>query len=118
MYLCNPNNPTGTLTSREGIEAFLRRLPPTVHVVIDEAHHHYVEVSRDYASFLDRPVDDPRLIVIRSFSNVYGLSALRVGYAVASVETVRSLNRRQAPDGVNAVGSAAAIAALEDTGYV
>ena len=118
VYLCNPNNPTGTLTSREGIEAFLRRLPPTVHVVIDEAHHHYVEVSRDYASFLDRPVDDPRLIVIRSFSNVYGLSALRVGYAVASVETVRSLNRLQAPDGVNAVGSAAAIAALEDTGYV
>jgi len=118
VYICNPNNPTGTLTSREGIETFLRHLPPTVHVVIDEAHHHYVEVARDYASFLDRPVDDPRLIVVRSFSNVYGLSGLRVGYGVAAADTVRSLGRIQAAGGINAVGSAAAIAALEDTAYV
>src|SRR6185436_18460620 len=109
---CNPNNPTGTLTSRQGLEAFLRRLPPAVHVVIDEAHHHYVEVARDYASFLDRPVDDPRLIVVRSFSNVYGLSGLRVGYGVAAADTVRSLGRIHATDGINAVGSAAVIAAL------
>jgi histidinol-phosphate aminotransferase len=118
VYICNPNNPTGTLTSREGIEGFLRRLPPTVPVVIDEAHHHYVNVSRDYASFLDRPIDDPRLIVVRSFSNVYGLSGLRVGYGVAAPDTVRSLSRIQATDGINAVGSAAAIAALEDTAYL
>ena len=118
VYICNPNNPTGTLTSREGIEAFLRRLPPTVHVVIDEAHHHYVDVSRDYASFLDRPVNDPRLIVVRSFSNVYGLSGLRVGYGIATPDTVRSLGRIQATGSVNAVGSAAAIAALEDVAYV
>ena len=118
VYICNPNNPTGTLTSRAGIEAFVRRLPPTVRVLIDEAHHHYVNVSRDYASFLDRPVDDPRVIVVRSFSNVYGLSGLRVGYGVAAPDMVRALSRIQLPDSVNAIGSAAAIAALEDTDYV
>ena len=74
--------------------------------------------SLDYASFLDRPVDDPRVIVVRSFSNVYGLSGLRVGYGVATPNTVRSLSRIQLPDSVNAVGCAAAIAALEDTEYV
>ena len=108
--------PTGTLTRRQAIEEFLRRLPSTVYVLIDEAHHHYVDGSRDYASFLDRPVDDPRVIVVRSFSNVYGLSGLRVGYGVATPATVRSLRGIQLPDSVNAVGSAAAIAALEDTG--
>jgi histidinol-phosphate aminotransferase len=118
VYICNPNNPTGTLTSREGLEAFLRRLPPTVHVLVDEAHHHYVNISQDYASFLERPVDDPRVIVVRSFSNVYGLSGLRVGYGVAAAATVRALSDIQAPDTVNAVGSAAAIAALDDTEYV
>ena len=118
VYICNPNNPTGTLTSRQGIEAFLQRLPTTVHVLIDEAHHHYVNVSRDYASFLDRAVDDPRVIVVRSFSNVYGLSGLRVGYGVAAPDMVRALSGIQLPDSVNAVGSAAAIAALEDTEYV
>jgi histidinol-phosphate aminotransferase len=118
VYICNPNNPTGTLTRRQAIEEFLRRLPATVYVLIDEAHHHYVNGSRDYASFLDRPVDDPRVIVVRSFSTVYGLSGLRVGYGVATPATVRSLRGIQLPDSVNAVGSAAAIAALEDTEYV
>jgi histidinol-phosphate aminotransferase len=118
VYICNPNNPTGTLTSREGIEDFLQRIPASVHVLIDEAHHHYVSVSRDYASFLEHPVDDPRVIVVRSFSNVYGLSALRVGYGVAAPGVVRSLSGIQVPDSINAVGSAAAIAALDDTAHV
>ena len=118
VYICNPNNPTGTLTSRESIEAFLQRLPATVHVVIDEAHHHYVGASLDYVSFLDRPVIDPRVIVVRSFSNVYGLSGLRVGYGVAPEDVVRTLSDIPLPDSINAIGSAAAIAALDDTGYV
>jgi histidinol-phosphate aminotransferase len=118
VYICNPNNPTGTLTSREAIEAFVRRLPPTVHVVIDEAHHHYVSASRDYASFLERPIADPRVIVVRTFSNVYGLSGLRVGYGVAAPDAVRALSGIQLPGTVNAIGSAAAVAALEDTDYI
>jgi histidinol-phosphate aminotransferase len=82
--------------------------------VIDEAHHHYVSPSPDYASFLDRPVNDPRVIVIRSFSKIHGLAGLRVGYGVASAETSRSLGGSQLRESVNAVGAAAAMAALDD----
>src|SRR5712692_1783961 len=74
VYICNPNNPTGSLTRRQDIEVFLRKLPATTHVLIDEAYHHYAGTSSDYASFIDRPVDDKRLIVARSFSKIYGLA--------------------------------------------
>src|SRR5439155_16126808 len=91
VYICNPNNPTGTLTPRCDLEAFIRELPETTHVLIDEAYHHYAGTSADYASFIDRPIDDGRVIVTRTFSKVYGLAGLRIGYAIASPETVRRL---------------------------
>ena len=80
VYICNPNNPTGTLTDRGELEAFIRKLPPTTTVVIDEAYHHYVGGSADYASFLDRPIEAPRLIVTRTFSHIHGLA----GFASAT----------------------------------
>ena len=117
VYICNPNNPTGTLTRRQDIEAFVRSLPPTTHVFIDEAYHHYVTPSSDYASFIDRPVDDDRVIVARSFSQVYGLAGLRIGYAVAAPATSHVLSYRL-PDEVNIVAAKAAITALGDTEHV
>src|SRR3989442_1040553 len=62
VYICNPNNPTGTLTPRNDLEAFIRKLPATSRVLIDEAYHHYAGASSAYASFIDRPVDDRRVI--------------------------------------------------------
>jgi len=118
VYICNPNNPTGTLTCREDIGAFVRSLPPTTSVLIDEAYHHYVSQSADYASFIDRPLDDNRVIVTRSFSKIYGLAGLRVGYAVASPQAARRLASYQLPDEVNVVAASAAIAALDDTEHV
>ena len=118
VYICNPNNPTGTLTRRQDLEAFLRKLPPTVHVVIDEAYHDYVEPSADYASFIDRPVADPRVIVTRSFSKIHGLAGLRVGYAVAAPDTARSLRSYQLPENVNVLAAKAAVVALEDVEHV
>jgi histidinol-phosphate aminotransferase len=118
VYICNPNNPTGTLTRRQDLEAFLKKLPATTHVVIDEAYHHYVEPSADYASFIDRPVSDPRVIVTRSFSKIHGLAGLRVGYAVAATDTARRLRALQPPDSVNVVAARAAIVALEDVEHV
>jgi histidinol-phosphate aminotransferase len=82
--------------------------------VIDEAYHHYVEPSGDYASFIDRPVADPRVVVTRSFSKIHGLAGLRVGYAVSAAETARRLRALQLPDSVNIVAATAAIVALED----
>ena len=118
VYICNPNNPTGTLTRRPELEAFLRRLPATTYVLMDEAYDGYVGASADYASFIDRPVDDPRLIVARSFSTIYGLAGARVGYAVAAPQTARLLASGGLPDNVNALAAVAAIAALDDADHV
>src|SRR2546422_5669943 len=84
VYLCNPNNPTGSLTPRKDLETFIRKLPPTTRVLIDEAYHHYAGTSSAYASFIDRPVDDRRVVVTRTLSKIYGLAGLRLGYAVAA----------------------------------
>ncbi len=87
-------------------------------MLIDEAYHHYVGESPDYASFIDRPVDDRRVIVARSFSTIYGLAGLRVGYAVAAPETARTLAAFQLLEGINIVAARAAVAALDDQEYV
>jgi histidinol-phosphate aminotransferase len=120
VYICNPHNPTGHITRRAKLEAFLRQLPASVVVLIDEAYHHYVGESSDYASFIDRPFDSrgPHVIVTRSFSKIYGLAGLRVGYAVTSAETARTLVSRQLADGVSAVAARAAVAALADAGHL
>jgi histidinol-phosphate aminotransferase len=118
VYICNPNNPTGSLTRRGDIERFIQALPRETHVLIDEAYHHYVSPSAEYASFIERRVADDRVIVARTFSKIYGLAGLRVGYAVAPASTARLLNSYRLADPLNVVGAAAAMAALNDTGYV
>ena len=118
VYICNPNNPTGSLTPRKDLEAFLRKLPDTATVLIDEAYHHFVTPSAEYASFLDRPVDDSRLIVARTFSKVFGLAGIRVGYAVGAPEKIKLLAARRLPEGLNAVAARSALVAYDDTDYV
>jgi histidinol-phosphate aminotransferase len=118
VYICNPNNPTGRLTGRRDLEAFLRRLPVSIVVLMDEAYHHYAGGSSDYASFIDRPVDDSRVIVTRTFSKIYGLAGLRIGYAVAAVPMARVLAAHGLSDGVSVVAARAAGAALYDTAHV
>jgi histidinol-phosphate aminotransferase len=118
VYICNPNNPTGSLTERREIEEFLESLPSTAYAIIDEAYHHYAGGSGAYASFLERRVDNPRLIVTRTFSIAYGLAALRVGYAIASKETAGRMTLESLPFGVNRLGLLAAAKAMEDTAHV
>jgi histidinol-phosphate aminotransferase len=118
VYICNPNNPTGTLTPRKDIENFLRKLPVKTIVLIDEAYHHYVAGTSSYVSFLDHPIDDPRVIVSRTFSNIYGLAGMRIGYAVTSQEIARNLSANRMQFCVSAVSAKAAAAALDDIEYV
>jgi histidinol-phosphate aminotransferase len=118
VYICNPNNPTGSVTRRQDLEAFLRKLPAHVCVLIDEAYHHYVGESTEYASFIDRPVDNPRVIVTRTFSKIHGLAGLRVGYGVAAAPTARVLGSNCLLDGVGVMAARAAAAALDDRDYV
>jgi histidinol-phosphate aminotransferase len=118
IYVCNPNNPTGTLTPRKDLEVFLTKLPPTTVVLIDEAYHHYVEPTSDYASFLDSPVEDPRVVVLRTFSKIYGLAGLRVGYAIGSPQALAKISAARLKWGVNVLAARAAAAALDDSDYV
>jgi histidinol-phosphate aminotransferase len=118
VYICNPNNPTASLTPRKDLEDFLRKLPSTATVLIDEAYHHYVEPTADYSSFIDKPIDDDRVIVARTFSKVFGLAGIRVGYAVGAPAKMQALAVRRLPEGLNAVGARAALVAYDDLDYV
>jgi histidinol-phosphate aminotransferase len=118
VYICNPNNPTGSLTPRKDLEAFLRKLPREIAVVIDEAYHEYVGKSSDYTSFIDHPIDDNCVIVVRTFSKIHGLAGLRLGYAVSSKEVSLNLSLTQLERGINIVAARAAAAALDDSDYV
>jgi histidinol-phosphate aminotransferase len=114
VYICNPNNPTASITPRRDLEAFLAKLPAQCYVIIDEAYHHYAGRSASYQSFVDHPVDDERLIVSRTFSKVHGLAGLRVGYGIAQPATARKMRTYLTLGSINEVAVAAAIAAIED----
>jgi histidinol-phosphate aminotransferase len=114
----NPNNPTGTLTRRADLEAFIVQLPSQTYVLVDEAYHYYAGISQDYVSFIDRPVSNPRVIVTRTFSKVYGLAGMRVGYAVAAAPTISRLARHQLWSDVSIVSLRAASAALGDAAFL
>ena len=114
VYICNPNNPTGTLTPRKDIEGFIRKLPATTMVLIDEAYHPFVGASSSNPSFLDYPLNDGRVMVTRTFSKIHGLAGMRVGYLLASPENSLRLSRRRMGPGISAISARAAMAALDD----
>jgi histidinol-phosphate aminotransferase len=114
VYICNPNNPTATLTPRKDLESFIGKLPANTQVLIDEAYHHYAGHSAAYASFIDTPVNDDRVIVTRTFSKVYGLAGLRLGYAVASPRVIEKMRSFLTADALNAIVAEVVGAALDD----
>lgn len=114
VYICNPNNPTASLTPRRDVEEFITRMPPSSHLLLDEAYHHFVTTSQMYKSFIDSPMNDDRVIVSRTFSKIYGLAGLRLGYAIASPKMAESLRRYATVININGMVSAAAMAGLQD----
>jgi histidinol-phosphate aminotransferase len=118
VYVCNPNNPTGSLTRRADIDAFLRALPATTLLIVDEAYHDYANAGDDHASFLDRPVDDDRIVVVRSFSKAYGLAGLRVGYVVASPGVLERMAEAAGSPTISSTAALAAAAALDDRSHL
>lgn len=117
VYVCNPNNPTGTITPKAAVRAFLDAVPPSVTVLVDEAYHHYA-LSGDYESVLPLVASKPNLIVARTFSKVYGMAGLRCGYAVAQKPMIDKLAKHQAYDVMNSLALAAAQASLADADHV
>ena len=117
VFIANPNNPTGTWLNKTELLQFLRGVRSDVVVVLDEAYTEYVD-SPDFPNGLELLDEFPNLIVTRTFSKAYGLAALRIGYAVSNPQLADLLNRVRAPFNVNALGLAAAVAALHDENYL
>jgi len=117
VFVANPNNPTGTWNQRSELEAFLDTLPGHALLVLDEAYFDYAD-HPDYPSGLDYVRGGAPVVVLRSFSKVFGLAGLRVGYAVAAPEVVEAIDTVREPFNTNLVGHAAALAALEDNGHL
>lgn len=111
IYYCNPNNPTGTHSSHDAVRRLVETVPERVTIVIDEAYAEYA-VAPDYASAMPLITDHDNVVVSRTFSKVYGLAGLRVGYAVGDPRTIRALRRPQAPYATGSLAQAAAIEAL------
>ncbi|TXF12493.1 histidinol-phosphate transaminase [Pelomicrobium methylotrophicum] len=117
VFIANPNNPTGTVVQPAQLLGFLRRVPRTVVVVLDEAYYEYLPQDMKSAS----PAwigEFPNLVVTRTFSKAYGLAALRVGFALAQPRIAELMNRVRQPFNVNTLGQVAATAALDDAEFV
>jgi histidinol-phosphate aminotransferase len=117
VFIANPNNPTGTWLSKADLHAFLQRVPSDVIVVIDEAYTEYVS-DPTFPNALDWLAEFPNLVVTRTFSKIYGLAGLRVGYAASSPDIADMLNRVRQPFNVNSLALAAAQAALGDDDFL
>lgn len=117
VFIANPNNPTGTWLDKAELHAFLTQVPADVIVVIDEAYTEYVQETA-FPNALQWLEEFPNLVVTRTFSKIYGLAGLRVGYAVSNPAVADMLNRVRQPFNVNSLALAAAEAALDDDAFL
>ncbi|WP_216911315.1 histidinol-phosphate transaminase [Nocardia noduli] len=114
IFVCNPNNPTGTAVGKAALERFLDAVPSRVLIVLDEAYYEYLRLTpQDRPDGVELGRDRPNVVVLRTFSKAYGLAGLRVGYAVGDPEVITALLKVHIPFSVNRVAQAAAIASLE-----
>jgi histidinol-phosphate aminotransferase len=117
VYICNPNNPTASITPRAQIRSFFAKVPSQTIVLVDEAYHHYVE-SNDYESVVPLVKRYPNLVVARTFSKIYGMAGLRCGYCIGRPELIQRMRSQQTWDSVNIMALVAASASLQDTEQV
>jgi histidinol-phosphate aminotransferase len=117
IYICNPNNPTASITPKNELREFIEKTSPETMILVDEAYFHYAD-SADYESVIPFVKDHPNLIVARTFSKIYGMAGLRCGYCVAQPETIKRMHGFQMWDSVNIMALAAASASLDDVDQV
>jgi len=117
IFVCNPNNPTGTMNTKKEMDYLLSKIPQNTILVIDEAYGEYVE-SPDYPDSIDYVKKNKNVIVLRTFSKIYGLAGLRIGYGIARPDIIKYLNLVRLPFSVNRLGQIAASASLSDTNHI
>jgi len=117
VYICNPNNPTATITPKAAMTRLIEGIPPATMILVDEAYHHFA-TSSDYESVIPMVAAHPNLIVSRTFSKIYGMAGLRAGYAIGQAATIAKMRNQGQWDSMNIVSLEAARASLADTDYV
>jgi histidinol-phosphate aminotransferase len=117
VYICNPNNPTASITPKNDLRDFIARTPQDTTILVDEAYFHYAK-SPDYESVIPLVKDHPNLMVARTFSKIYGMAGLRCGYCVAQKPVIEKMRPHQPWDSINIMAIAAALASLGDAGQV
>ncbi len=111
VFICDPNNPTGTIVPGAEVKEFLEQLRDDILVVIDQAYYEYVE-SSDYFRAFEHMEEHPNLLIMRTFSKIFGLAGLRVGYGIGNPEVIEAMHRIRKPFNVNSIAQSAAIKAL------
>jgi histidinol-phosphate aminotransferase len=120
IYFCNPNNPTATVHSKSDVVAFIDRVnhaSPDTTILVDEAYHEYVE-DKSYGSVVQLAVSNPRVVVTRTFSKVFGMAGLRAGYAIGQPDTLKKMSAWLLGSNVNQLAIAAASIAIVDTAHI
>jgi histidinol-phosphate aminotransferase len=116
VYICNPNNPTGTMCEREALVSFVSKVPKQITILVDEA---YLDFTQQ-ASLSPLIQDHPNMIVAKTFSKMYGLAGARIGYAIAASSTITAISKLQSSpnEGVSVLSRLAALASLQDEQFV
>ena len=117
VFVANPNNPTGTIVTRAQLKRFMDRLPEGVILVLDEAYNEFV-TDPEFPKSLDYLREGRNIVILRTFSKIYGLAGLRIGYGVAPEKLVFYMNKVRQPFNVNSLAQIAAMAALEDEDHL
>lgn len=118
LWLCNPNNPTGGMYTEKEQRALLEKVPDTCLIVIDEAYFEYAKDREDYPDSLALLKERDNVLILRTFSKIYGLAGLRIGYGIANAALISEMEKVRPPFNVCAPAQAAAIAALDDDDFV
>lgn len=122
IFIANPNNPTGTLLSKKELRAFIDKIPEDIIIALDNAYQEYVtdagdDAAADYFDGIETAITRKNVIVLRTFSKIYALAGLRVGYAIAHEEVIAYLGRVKAPFNVTRLAQVAALASLQDNEF-
>ena len=117
LFLANPNNPTGTYVSKDELLSFIKKLSLDIVLILDEAYFEYVE-KKDYLDGLTIALERPRTLILRTFSKVYGLAGIRMGYAIGDKEIISALNKIADPFNTNSLAQVAAIESLKDKDHL
>ncbi|OGF54029.1 MAG: histidinol-phosphate transaminase, partial [Candidatus Firestonebacteria bacterium RifOxyC12_full_39_7] len=117
VFITNPNNPTGTMITKDELDEFFKKVPEDVIVVLDEAYYEYVGRA-DYPESVEYVKEGKNVIILRTFSKIYGLAGLRLGYGIARKELIELLGKARQPFNVNLLAQSAGIAALKDIKFV